>query len=84
MELTQALLSLCYRDTGRTSQAVAILEQVVRASEQGLGPEHPDTLSARGNLGGSYAAAGRASEAIAGLKRPEFVNLNDAPVLDYY
>ncbi|WP_425581221.1 tetratricopeptide repeat protein [Streptomyces sodiiphilus] len=34
-----------------------------------LGPHHPDTLLARGNLATSYADAGRTTEAIALLEQ---------------
>jgi hypothetical protein len=33
--------------------------------ERLLGPDHPDTLTARGNLAASYREAGRADQAIA-------------------
>ena len=38
------------RSAGRTGEAIAILERVAADMERLLGPEHPDTLDARGNL----------------------------------
>ncbi|MFE4998624.1 tetratricopeptide repeat protein [Streptomyces mirabilis] len=40
------------------------MEQVVADHERLLGAEHPDTLTARNNLGASYWRAGRTGEAI--------------------
>ena len=40
-------------------------EQVTADRERMLGPEHPDTLTARANLARSYLSAGRTGEAIA-------------------
>ena len=44
-------------------QSVVIGERVVAASERVWGPDHPDTLTARNNLGEAYRAAGRLDEA---------------------
>ncbi|MGI8808719.1 MAG: tetratricopeptide repeat protein [Acidimicrobiales bacterium] len=41
---------MSYRSAGRTADAIAIFEQVVADSERLLGPEHPDTLSAKAAL----------------------------------
>ncbi len=43
---------------GRTADAVNILETVIADSERQLGPQHPDTLYARGNLAASWWQAG--------------------------
>ncbi|MFD9061846.1 tetratricopeptide repeat protein, partial [Kitasatospora purpeofusca] len=44
-------------------EATALLEGVAADRERLLGPDHPDTLSARGNLATSYRQAGRTGEA---------------------
>ena len=46
------------------AQAVEIGEPLAVECEQMLGPDHPDTLASRNNLGTAYVAAGRAAEAI--------------------
>jgi tetratricopeptide (TPR) repeat protein len=46
------------------SQAIAVGEPLVAHFEQVLGPDHPDTLTARNSLAAAYQAAGRAAEAI--------------------
>jgi tetratricopeptide (TPR) repeat protein len=45
-------------------QAIAVGEPLVAHFEQVLGPDHPDTLTARDSLAAAYEAAGRAAEAI--------------------
>jgi tetratricopeptide (TPR) repeat protein len=45
-------------------QAIAVGEPLVADFEQVLGPDHPDTLTARNSLAAAYQAAGRAGEAI--------------------
>jgi tetratricopeptide (TPR) repeat protein len=47
------------------AQAILIGEQLAADQELLLGPDHPDTLAARNNLGLAYHYAGRAAEAIA-------------------
>ena len=47
-----------------TAQAVAIGDRLVADQERVLGPDHPDTLTARSNLANAYRAAGRLDEAI--------------------
>ena len=39
-------------------------EQALAARERVLGPDHPDILVSRNNLGAAYQAAGRLDEAI--------------------
>ena len=46
------------------SQAIAVGEPLVADFEHVLGPDHPDTLTARNSLAAAYQAAGRAAEAI--------------------
>ena len=46
------------------AQAIVIAKQLLADQEQTLGPDHPDTLAARTNLGIAYTAAGRFDEAI--------------------
>jgi hypothetical protein len=45
-------------------QAVAVGEPLIEDLERVLGPDHPDTLSARNSLAVAYRAAGRAADAI--------------------
>jgi hypothetical protein len=45
-------------------QAVAVGEPLMEDLERVLGPDHPDTLSARNSLAVAYRAAGRAADAI--------------------
>ena len=45
-------------------QAVAVGEPLTADLERMLGPDHPDTLSARNSLAAAYRDAGRAGEAI--------------------
>jgi tetratricopeptide (TPR) repeat protein len=47
-----------------TGQAILAAEPLVADCEQSLGADHPDTLTARSNLGHAYQAAGRTAEAI--------------------
>ena len=47
-----------------TAQAIMMGERLVADQEQALGPDHPDTLTARNNLAVAYRAAGRVDEAI--------------------
>jgi hypothetical protein len=48
--------------------AIAIGEPLIAELERGLGPDHPDTLSARNSLAAAYRAAGRAPDAISLLE----------------
>ena len=56
--------SFSYWSAGRTADAIAIEEQVTADYERILGPDHPDTLTARGNLAASYRSAERTADAI--------------------
>ena len=47
-----------------TAQAIMIGERLVADQERVLGPDHPDTLTARNNLAVAYQVAGRLDEAI--------------------
>lgn len=44
---------------GRPQEAVPVLERAVAEAGDALGPRHPDTLVAEGNLAVAYLAAGR-------------------------
>jgi tetratricopeptide (TPR) repeat protein len=46
------------------AQVIAISEPLLADQERVLGPDHPDTLSARNNLAAAYHAAGRVDEAV--------------------
>ena len=58
-------LATSYDDAGRQEDALRIRDDVVTASREVNGPEHPDTLSAMNNLGISYEKAGRKDDALA-------------------
>jgi tetratricopeptide (TPR) repeat protein len=60
----QANLAASYRQAGRTTDAITILEKVAADRVRILGPEHPDTLTAQANLAASYWQAGRTTDAI--------------------
>ncbi|WP_328978413.1 tetratricopeptide repeat protein [Streptomyces canus] len=51
-------------DAGLAASATAYWQHMTTSSERLLGDDHPDTLTARGNLATSYQQAGRTSEAI--------------------
>jgi Tetratricopeptide repeat len=70
-ELARVLLSLRFwmlhhfsKLGDSASQAIAVGEPLVADFERVLGPDHPDTLTARNSLAAAYQAAGRAAEAI--------------------
>ena len=70
-ELARVLLSLRFwmlnhfnKLGDSASQAIAVGEPLVADFEHLLGPDHPDTLTARNSLAAAYQAAGRAAEAI--------------------
>lgn len=45
--------------SGRSQEAVPVLERAVAEASFALGPQHPDSLVAEGNLAVAYLAAGR-------------------------
>ena len=57
-------IASAYVSTGRLSEAIALLEQVLTDCVRVLGEDHPDTLASRNNLAGAYESAGRLTEAI--------------------
>ncbi len=61
----RANLAASFQSARRTSEAIAMKEEVLADRENLLGPEHPDTLTARANLAVSYWSAGRLAEALA-------------------
>jgi tetratricopeptide (TPR) repeat protein len=70
-ELARVVLSLRFwalyhlnRLGDSASQAIAVGEPLVADFERLLGPDHPDTLTARDSLAAAYRAAGRAAEVI--------------------
>ncbi|WTH65027.1 tetratricopeptide repeat protein [Streptomyces sp. NBC_01546] len=52
-------------ESGLTTASTAYCQRVASDAEHFLGPEHPDVLTARGNLAVCYSQAGRTEEAIA-------------------
>ena len=75
-DLTQAMLRLresavwFLLDLGDSAaRAIQVGESLLADRERVLGPDHPDTLTSRNNLGEAYLAAGQAAEAIPLLER---------------
>ncbi|MFJ9968514.1 tetratricopeptide repeat protein [Streptomyces avermitilis] len=56
-------LAVAYQQSGRTSEAIELSEQVITDRERLLGDGHPKTLVSRANLAASYLHAGRTREA---------------------
>ena len=57
-------IASAYVSTGRLSEAIALLEQVLTDCVRVLGEDHSDTLASRNNLAYAYESAGRLTEAI--------------------
>lgn len=57
-------LAGAYRMAGDFERAIAIYESTLSASEQILGPGHPDTVTSRGNLANAYQGAGDSMRAV--------------------
>jgi tetratricopeptide (TPR) repeat protein len=62
-------LAAAYQVTGRTDLAISVLTNSLRQREEALGPGHPDTLTARGQLARTCLAADRADEALPHFER---------------
>ncbi len=63
--------------TGRHKDAITQYERALADSEQVLGTDHPDTITARGNLASAYHAAGRMAP---GLQQAEQTRADAARV----
>jgi hypothetical protein len=57
-------LATAYHATGRATDAIPLVQQVLAARERLLGADHPSTLASRNNLASAYRATGRPAEAI--------------------
>ena len=57
-------LAVAYHTSGRTADAIPLVEQTLATRERLLGADHPSTLASRNNLARSYLATGRPAEAI--------------------
>jgi eukaryotic-like serine/threonine-protein kinase len=64
-----ANLAVVYRDAGRNSESIPLLEEVVAKMKSAHGPDHLDTLTSITNLAVAYRDAGRFSDAIPLLKQ---------------
>ena len=53
------------RESGLPVRALDLATRAVSLSTSHLGPDHPDTITARANLASSYSSAGRTGDAIA-------------------
>ena len=60
----QATLARTYAALGLRSEAIALFEKIRDYTLTALGPRHPDTLRAMGDLANSYTAANRLDEAL--------------------
>jgi tetratricopeptide (TPR) repeat protein len=49
---------------GRVKEAIRHYKRALTDREEVLGPDHPDTIAARGNLGYAYHTAGRMASAL--------------------
>jgi tetratricopeptide (TPR) repeat protein len=58
-------LAVAYHESGRTADAIPLVQQILAAREQLLGVDHPSTLASRNNLASAYRATGRPAEAVA-------------------
>ncbi len=57
-------LAHAYRESGRTAEAVPLIEEILAARERLLGVDDPRTLASRNNLARAYRATGRPADAI--------------------
>ena len=55
-------LALLARGSGRTGEAVRLLEEAADTEREILGPDHPDHAATRLNLGRTYASVGRPAD----------------------
>jgi tetratricopeptide (TPR) repeat protein len=62
-------VAVVYWRNQQLDRSIPVFEELVRANEEELGPDHPDTLAAITNLGVNYKDAGRLEEAITLLKK---------------
>jgi len=58
-------LAFAHHAAGRTDEALALFQQVLRERVRVLSPSHPDTMTSAHNVAFAYAALGRTGEAIA-------------------
>ncbi len=56
-------MAVAYRQLGLPKPAVPLIEDALEARERDLGPEHPDTITSRVELGRLYWLAGRYEKA---------------------
>ena len=50
-------LARAYRSSGRTAEAIDLLESTLKLSESSLGRDHHDTVETRNNLAKAYLTA---------------------------
>jgi tetratricopeptide (TPR) repeat protein len=73
-------LAAAHAEEGNRTAALALLEDAVAALGREIGPEHPDSITARHNLGLACLAAGRPDRAH-GLVRASYESRRDHPSL---
>lgn len=59
----QHQIAVVLQNQGHYSEAEAILRDVIMIREQGLGPEHPDTLNSRNGLANAFYHQGKYTDA---------------------
>jgi len=60
----QNQVALFLQSQGAYARALPLLEQALAITEAALGPDHPGTATAMGNLAGTYRELGRAADAL--------------------
>jgi tetratricopeptide (TPR) repeat protein len=60
----QNQVALFLQSPGAYARALPLLEQALAITEAALGPDHPGTATAMGNLAGTYRELGRAADAL--------------------
>jgi hypothetical protein len=63
-----AIVGSSLRDVGQLDTSRPVLDRALAIARTQLGPDHPDTLAARGNLARWVGEAGQPSQAIAQLR----------------
>jgi tetratricopeptide (TPR) repeat protein len=62
-------LASAYRAAGKLKQALPVYEEVLQRREGRDGPDHPETMAARGDLASAYHSSGRLAQAIGVYER---------------
>jgi tetratricopeptide (TPR) repeat protein len=57
-------LALAYKESGKLTKAVPLLEEALQKQKTQLGPDHPDTLQSMNNLALAHMASGQFTKAV--------------------